>query len=168
LTQEDVKGDSTSVAGITETLRNYTGFGRVVVDLGRALARDTGANLELEDGDALYIPPRSNVVTVVGEVRRTGSITFEKGLSLNDYLSLAAGTTKRSDVDNLYVVKASGEVQRGESSWTQFTRATPMIEPGDTIVVPVNTQYKDSIPFWRDITQIIYQGTVTIAAALRF
>lgn len=168
LTQEETKGDNTTVQGITQSLRSYAGYGRVVVDLNSALLGDELADLELEGGDALHIPARSNVVSVVGEVRRTGSLTFEQNLALDDYLGLAAGTTQRADVDNIYVVKASGEVQRGETSWTQFMQATPRIEPGDTIVVPVNTQYKDSIPFWRDITQIIYQGTVTIAAALRF
>jgi polysaccharide export outer membrane protein len=167
LTQEESKGDFSTIESITSSLKDYAGFGRIVIDLKSALLGDPASNIELEGGDSLYIPPQSNAVSILGEVRRSGSLTFEKGLQVEDYLDLAAGTTARADLEGIYVVKSSGEVVIPKSSWTQFTRSTIKVSPGDTIVVPVNSQYKDSIPFWRDITQIIYQGTVTIAAAMR-
>jgi polysaccharide export outer membrane protein len=40
----------------------------------------------------------------------------------------------------------------------------PKLMAGDTIVVPLNTQYRDSLPLWRDVTAIIYQTVVSLAA----
>jgi protein involved in polysaccharide export with SLBB domain len=160
--------DAQSLDAITSQLGEYQGVGRLVVNLPLALMGDEASDLLLEDGDAIHIPASTNTITVLGEVRRQGSHTFEAGLSLDDYIDLAAGTTKRADADSIYVVRASGEVARLQTlSWTQFTPAKLGLEPGDSIVVPINTEYKDTLPFWRDITQIIYQGTVTIAAVAR-
>jgi polysaccharide export outer membrane protein len=160
--------DAQSLDSITKQLRDYEGVGRLVVNLPLAMMGDQGSDLLLEDGDTLHIPSMTNTITVLGEVRRQGSHTFESGLALEDYIDLAAGTTQRADADNIYVVRASGEVSRLETlSWTQFTPAKLDLQPGDSIVVPINTEYKDSLPFWRDITQILYQGTVTIAAVAR-
>ena len=57
----------TDVQFITDQLENYTGMGRVIIDLPRALAGRNDSDLVLSDGDALFIPGRSNTVTVYGE-----------------------------------------------------------------------------------------------------
>jgi polysaccharide export outer membrane protein len=116
------------------------------------------------DGDKLFVPKLSNTITIVGEVRRQGSHSFQQSLDINDYLALSAGLTKRADDAAMYIVKANGAVVIPNTSLTSFTQADANLQAGDTIVVPVDAQYKDSIPFWRDVTQIIYQGTVAIAA----
>jgi protein involved in polysaccharide export with SLBB domain len=167
MTQETQTGDYTAINSIVSDLQAFSGYGRLVIDLESALEGDAAANLLLEDGDVLRIPKQTNTVTVIGEVRRQGSHTFESDLALADYLGLAAGATPRADEDNIYIVKASGKVVRKEVSWTQFTNADLRLQPGDTVVVPIDTTYKDSVPFWRDITQILYQGTVAIAAVAR-
>lgn len=168
MTQEEQSGtDYSAIEAIVSDLSSFTGYGRLVIDLDAAMAGDDAANLLLEDGDVLRIPKKTNTITVIGEVRRQGSHTFESELALQDYLGLAAGTTPRADEENIYVVKASGRVVRQEISWTQFTDLDLRLQPGDTVVVPIDTTYKDYIPFWRDITAILYQGTVAIAAVAR-
>jgi polysaccharide export outer membrane protein len=167
MTQETQETDYTNINAIVQDLEKFSGFGRLVIDLDAALLGDPASNILLEDGDVLRIPRQTNTVTVIGEVRRQGSHTFEPGLSLQDYLGLAAGTTVRSDEDNIYIVKASGRVVRQDISWTRFANADLSLQPGDTVVVPINTTYKDFVPFWRDITAILYQGTVAIAAVAR-
>jgi polysaccharide export outer membrane protein len=49
----------------------------------------------------------------------------------------------------------------------KFTSNNAGLDPGDTIVVPINTQYKESLASWREITQIVYQSVVSIAAVAR-
>jgi polysaccharide export outer membrane protein len=137
------------------------------VKLNQALGGDEGADIALMDGDKLVIPQKSNTVTVVGEVRRQGTHSFERGLSVDDYLGLSAGMTARADNNAVYIVRADGSVSIPELSWTRFTSASVRLQPGDTIVVPVDSQHKESIALWRDITQIIYQGAVSIAAVAR-
>lgn len=165
ITQEQSKASELSAMNeVINTLSDYEGMGRLVIDLKRALIGDAAANLEMQEGDVLMIPKRPHSIAVVGEVRQPGAHLFDGELSLADYLSLSAGTTARSDDENVYVVRASGAIVRPEVSLTRFVRADVRLQPGDTIVVPVNTGYQDDLPFWRDVTQVIYQGVVTIAA----
>ena len=35
---------------------------------------------------------------------------------------------------------------------------------GDTIIIPVNYNYVQALPFWRDVVSIVYQGAVAVAA----
>ena len=68
-TQSDKQFDATGFKFISEQLENYNGVGRVVVDINRALAGRGDADLKLLDGDALFVPTRSNTISVFGEVR---------------------------------------------------------------------------------------------------
>ncbi len=134
--------------------------GRVAIDLG-------GSNLSnygVEDGDSLHIPKKSLTVNVVGEVNLAHALEYTKELTIDDYLQLSGGLTQRAAKDNLYIVKANGStIVLDKSSFRIFGRK-PKIEPGDTIVVPVNIQYKDSLTNWTQVTQLIYQSMVSIAA----
>ena len=47
-----------------------------------------------------------------------------------------------------------------------ITRDNKALEPGDTIVVPINTEYKDALASWQEVTQIVYQSMVSLAAVL--
>ena len=167
LTEETITSTFADIQQITESLEKFKGQGRLLVKLHQALGGDEGADITLMDGDKLVIPQKSNTVTVVGEVRRQGTHSFERGLSVDDYLGLSAGMTARADNNAVYIVRADGSVSIPELSWTRFTSASVRLQPGDTIVVPVDSQHKESIALWRDITQIIYQGAVSIAAVAR-
>ena len=167
LTEESVNSNYEEIALITQKLEMFEGQGRLLIDLPNALNGDIAANIEVRDGDTLFIPKRSNTVTVVGEVRRQGTHTFQNGFKLDEYLAMAAGVSSRADNTAIYIVRANGSVVIPESSLTMFANNIQNIKPGDTIIVPVDNQYKESISFWRDITQIVYQGTVAIAAIAR-
>ena len=39
-----------------------------------------------------------------------------------------------------------------------------MLEPGDTIVVPLDSDYMDNLTLWSTATQILYQLGVAVAA----
>ena len=72
----------------------------------------------------------------------------------------------RADGGGIYIVKANGSVVTLKRNLWQFTGNNSSLDPGDTIVVPINTQYKDSLSSWREITQIVYQSMVSIAAVV--
>ena len=131
------------------------------------MSGDVNADLEVEDGDRLVIPVLSNTVTVVGEVKRQGTHSFQGELKLDDYIDLSAGFTRRADDSSVYIVKANGSVETlGRNLW-RFNGNNRSLDPGDTIVVPVNVQYQSSLVSWREITQIIYQSVVSVAAVAR-
>lgn len=152
------------VQSIAEILQTFEGKGRLLVDIQSAINGDTNANTVLEDGDTLSIPIQTSTVTVVGEIRRPGTHSFQAGLSLVDYLSLSAGLTARADNKELYIVKANGAVIRPTKSWLRFSGGSASVSPGDTVVVPVDAGYTDNLSLWRDITQVIFNTTAGIAS----
>lgn len=162
-TQSSNRMDVDDVEFITEQLDNYTGIGRVIIDLPRALAGRRDADLVLSDGDALYVPEKSNTITVFGEVRRQSSYVFNSQFEIDDYLTLAAGITQLADEDNIYIVKANGNVTLPKGGWFKFG-SDKLLNEGDTIIVPVDYDYRQSLPFWKDVISIVYQGAVAIAA----
>jgi len=42
------------------------------------------------------------------------------------------------------------------------------IQPGDTIVVPLDTERMPALPFWQSVTQIIYNLAIAAAAVNSF
>ena len=165
LTEETTSAGLQEVLLITEQLETFEGQGRLLVDLPAALSGNAESDYEVEDGDELIIPRSSDTVSVVGEVRQPGTHIFQAGLSVEDYISLSAGVTKRSDQSAIYIVRANGSVTTLDSSWWRFSEAgMQTLRPGDSIVVPVDSQHKESLAQWREVTQIIYQGMVSVAA----
>jgi polysaccharide export outer membrane protein len=169
LTKEEKQIDIGEITSVADKLDEFVGAGRLLVDVDAALAGDQLANIRLEDGDKLTVPPRTSTVTVVGQIRRPGTHSFQQDLDLDDYIGLSAGMTARADDKELYIVKSDGSVLRQKSSWVRFT-ADVALDPGDTIVVPIDSNYTNNIKLWREITQIVFNSTAglaSIAAATR-
>ena len=164
LTREASSIGIAEVESIAKTLQEFEGVGRLLVNINNALGGDNLADIVLQDGDSLTIPRQVSTVTVVGEIRRPGTHTFQAGLDLNDYLDLSAGITARADDKELYVVRADGSVFRPTNSWLRFDGAGVSMSPGDTIVVPINVGYTDNLSLWREITQVIFNSTAGLAS----
>ncbi len=137
--------------------------GRLVIDLPSIVAENPAADINVENGDVLYIPRHNSAITVVGEVQHASSHRFSDNRSLEYYLQQAGGFRKRADEDRVYVIRADGSVMLPQNnSWFSVTK--DQLSPGDTIVVPLDTEYKDSLNLWSQVTQIFYQSAVAIAA----
>ena len=150
-----------------DQLESQAPVGRLVLDVPGILAGDITADIPVEDGDLFYIPRMDYTVSVVGEVQHASSHRFKDNMTVEDYLSLAGGLRKRADEERVYVIKADGSVVLPSSKgW--FAVKNSELEPGDTIIVPVDTEYKDSLSLWTAVTQIFYQSAVAVAAINSF
>ena len=154
-------------------LRNADPVGRLVIDIQQITSRsESGAaliqDIELRDGDQLLVPVASQEVTVIGEAQQPTSHLYQPGLSRDDYIALSGGLTRRADKKLIYVVRASGAViASNQSRW--FGRGGSVeIRPGDTIVAPLETDRIRPISFWTQVTQILYQGAIAVAAVKTF
>ena len=163
LTEETTNASLAEVIEVTAALDQFEGNGRLLIDLPLALTGSRAADLQVEDGDMLVIPMYNPTVTVVGEVMESRSHSHDSNYNVKDYIGLSAGLTVRADDSGIYVVKANGSVASLDSGWWRFDTAKIQVEPGDTIVVPVNMQYKESLATWQAVTSILYQGLVSIA-----
>jgi polysaccharide export outer membrane protein len=141
--------------------------GRLVIDWQSLAASNAGKHYDLllKDGDRLVIPKRAQEVTVIGEVQNATSHLYVPGLSRDDYLEMSGGTRKRADTKRIYVVRANGKVEVRTSAW--FAHAAE-IKPGDTIVVPLDTERMRPLPMWSAITTILYNIAVAVAAVNSF
>ncbi|HUG72316.1 MAG TPA: SLBB domain-containing protein [Steroidobacteraceae bacterium] len=150
-------------------LQQTRATGRFVIDLPGLLAEGAGSNKDvlLRNGDELYIPRLRQEVTVIGEVQNATSHLFLSSLSRDDYVNQSGGTSRRADRGRIYVVRADGSV--ATRSGSRFARNYNVaIKPGDTIVVPMDTERMPRLPFWQAVTQILYNVAVSVAAVNSF
>ena len=138
-------------------------LGRMVVQLNRILKDERSADFMLEDGDFLFVPTFRNTVSIMGEVQVPITYLLDNKLDVNDYLNKAGGAKKQADEDRIFVVRADGSVYKPTSGYW-FGNNHEELQAGDTIVVPIDTDYRDALSTWTAATQILYQTGVAINA----
>ncbi|EGQ8123735.1 OtnA protein [Vibrio parahaemolyticus] len=138
-------------------------LGRMVVQLNRILDGERSADFMLEDGDFLFVPTFRNTVSIMGEVQVPITYLLDNKLDVDDYLNKAGGAKKQADEDRIFVVRADGSVYKPSSGYW-FGNNQEGLKAGDTIVVPIDTDYRDALSTWTAATQILYQTGVAINA----
>jgi polysaccharide export outer membrane protein len=147
-------------------LRDTKPVGRLVIDLNRVMKGPVGApdDVTLRDGDKLLVPKRTQEITILGEVQSPTSHVFEAGVTRDEYIARSGGTTQKADRKRIYVVRANGDVLSGErSGWFRRSQSLEM-QPGDTIVVPLDTERIRALPLWQAVTTILYNLAVALLA----
>ena len=169
-TQENSQASQALSIGQTllSDLRNTKAVGRLVFNLDQVITNEAGSawDVEMKDGDRVLVPRRAQEVTVVGEVQTLTSHLYQPGLERDDYIELSGGTTQRADTKRTYVVRADGSVVTAGTGW--FGRNGQEMRPGDSIVVPLDSERMRPLPLWVAVTQIIYQMAIAAAAVNSF
>ena len=162
----DAQADLEFLEGV---LQNEAG-GRVVIDLPAILAGDPNADIQLEAGDSLFVPEFNNTVSIIGEVRQPGTFRYENDRSVSDYLDLAAGLTVRADRKDTYIVRANGSVDliNSKRSLLSFTPSNMSeLEPGDTIIVPVDEEYQPVLSRYKEVSTVVFQSIASLYPLFR-
>jgi polysaccharide export outer membrane protein len=154
-----------SAQGLLGQLKSSRALGRLVIDLDGVLQGSIGSRSDilLRDGDQLVIPRLRQEVTVLGEVQNGTSHLYRSGLTREDYINLSGGLSRKADKNRIYVVRANGSVVARESGWFG-SGGQVAIQPGDTIVAPLDTERLPPLPMWQAVTSIIYNAAVAVAA----
>jgi len=147
---------------LLDQLRSTEPVGRLVIDMQQ------NTNIEMRDGDRLLVPAMTQIVTVMGETQQNTSHLYQESLSRDDYINLSGGLTRRADKKLIYVVRANGAVIAGKGSKWIGRGGKAEIRPGDTIVVPLDTDRMRPLAFWGSVTQILYQAAIAVAAVNSF
>jgi polysaccharide biosynthesis/export protein len=103
-------------------------------------------------------------VTVIGEVQNATSHVWKDDVSRDDYVQLSGGTTPRADSKRIYVVRADGSVVASSGKRWFGGGGNVDLEPGDTIVVPIDAERMRPLPLWTAVTTIVYNLAVAVAA----
>ncbi|MBB1275926.1 SLBB domain-containing protein [Pseudoalteromonas sp. SR43-3] len=143
-------------------LASVEAVGRLVIDL--PLIVENKQNLVLQDGDVLYVPSKRDSISVIGEVNYSTSHLYKAGVSVDDYIGLSGGLKERADEDSIYIIKANGSVEIPNTGGWFAANNSEQLEPGDTIVIPMDASHMDKLTLWSTATQIVYQLGVAVAA----
>jgi protein involved in polysaccharide export with SLBB domain len=147
-------------------LRDTKPVGRLVLDVSRVAKGGVGSpdDVLVRDGDKLLIPKKTQEVTILGEVQSPTSHVYESSLSRDDYINRSGGTTQKADRRRIYVVRANGDVVSGDrTGWFRRSQSAE-IHPGDTIVVPLDTERVRALPIWQSVSTIIYNLAIALLA----
>ncbi len=61
---------------------------------------DTDVNVVLQPDDVLYVPEQKGKISVVGEVKQPGSISYKENLNVLDAITASGGVSDTADLDN--------------------------------------------------------------------
>ncbi|MET6759739.1 polysaccharide biosynthesis/export family protein [Pseudoalteromonas sp. NCIMB_1079] len=132
----------------------FTERARKAIPLGKVVISDQGqvANIRLEQGDVVYIPAKTDLIQIGGEVLMPQALVYNPNATVTDYIAWAGGYSERANYEQIMVIHPNGMIDLD---------ANGTLKPGDQILVlpKVDTKFLQSV---KDITQIIYQ--IAIAA----
>ena len=141
--------DTEAKAKLLGQIKTLKANGRIKVAVtGVDMQQGRTPDIELEDGDSLYVPALSDVVRVAGAVKTEGLYNHNGQSAYPDYIEAAGGFTRTADESAVFVVKVDGSTQNVGKAFVEWSHkrmrleiggskyASLIIEPGDVIVVP--------------------------------
>lgn len=123
-----------SIIELTESLRNNTPNGRIVIDI-----EGDSSSAFLSDGDRLIIPEKPNHIYIYGEVSYEGALNYDATKSLDYYIAKSGGLKNNADDKAIYVLQPNGDTQRStlkKSLFQSSPDAELILYPGSIIFIP--------------------------------
>lgn len=111
----------------------------------------------LQQGDVIEIPTETSVITVNGQVRSQGALTFDPDLTVGDYIAKSGGFDNNADTREILVVHQNGE--------NRIVNTAYRVQQGDQIMVLPEVKTK-RVEITRGLTQILYQLAIATKVVL--
>lgn len=143
-----------------QLISRFVAKARAVIPKGEVVLNQ--ANLDqtiLEDGDVITIPEKTSLVMVHGEVLFPNAVSWQKGLSPNDYIKKVGGFSQKQGNSRVILIKQNGEALNAEDVDT--------LQPGDELMILPKYASKN-IEVTRGISTILYQLAVAAKVILNF
>jgi protein involved in polysaccharide export with SLBB domain len=163
-------------AKFIESIKKLKATGRMTIWLAHLrLLKGSEYDIELEEGDSLFIPSENKVINVVGAVMSSGSFIYNEKWDYEDYVQMAGGYSRHADDDNVFVMKVDGSARKlssGFMNWNAlrkrwevagFNESKGPLEAGDSIVVPEKLERTAWLRNLKDITQILANAGLAAA-----
>jgi protein involved in polysaccharide export with SLBB domain len=116
----------------------------VSIDLEEIIkAPGASGDLQLREGDILYIPTFDETVSISGDVLYPVSVKFDQSASLKHFVDQAGGFNNTALRKRSYVVTANGSVKRTKSF--MGIRFYPRVSPGSHVFVPKDMKPKSNL-----------------------
>ena len=132
-------GSVTSNAGtwvqITHARAGVKGLGPAVtaeydvrVNL-RDIQTGKAQNIQVQDGDTIFVP-KTERVWVVGQVRNSGGIPYEEGMTVFEAISAAGGVTEKGSNNRVEIIRIENGRRKSFDA-----KQTDVLKPGDQVNV---------------------------------
>lgn len=165
IAQSQYLSQSSAQQSLMSQLATTKPSGRVILDYRHdANGSSDVPNMDLEDGDVLFIPARLSTVQVFGAVYNENAFRYQPTKPLIAYLNDAGGTTRSADTRRILLVRADGTLicrEQHSHLWRgDFEKIR--LYPGDAIIVP--DRIKTPGAFWTvfpGVAQMISQTAMT-------
>ncbi len=109
---------------------------RIILDMDRLLAsQGRQGNIVLEPGDQITVPSEPSGISIMGAVAANGTLKFQEGRKVKDYIKRAGDFTHQADKKGTRLIRAGGEVFAGGGVLGE------KVEMGDIIVVPSEVKH---------------------------
>jgi len=133
----------------------------VGIELEKILASPgSSTDLLLQPGDEIFVPRQLQTIKVSGNVRNPLAITYEKRLSVKNYINMAGGYDERSKKKDLYVLYANGTTAATHGFIFKWR---PKVAPGSEIIVPRKPEPKgDTAMKWVSIASALSSLALTV------
>lgn len=172
LEQKVLTSSSVTTAGATirkeeaQLILNFIKRAKQIQPKGRVvLNKETNlSQVILEDGDTVYIPKKSSIITIQGEVKIPGAQTYVPGYTIDDYIKSVGGFSNRADKKHILIIRQNGKVITYDAD--TFFKKNVKILKGDSILV-LGKANSENLQITKDITQILYQIAVSAGVVLR-
>jgi protein involved in polysaccharide export with SLBB domain len=134
-----ITSDTAKQRVLTESILNER-QSMVGIDLGAILKNpNSKKDINLEDGDIIYIPKTLQTIQVSGEVLYPVKLKYEKGKSFNYYVKGSGGYSSKALRRKAYIVYSNGTAASTEKILFVFN-SHPKVKPGSEIFVPVKEE----------------------------
>ena len=132
-------GGDSSLAMLISEFKEITPSGRITVqfDLDK-LENNPKLDIEVTDGDEIYIPAINSDIYVFGEVMNPGARMYKDTEDLNDYIKQSGGFTKYAMESKVIIVEPNGDsksVKVNRFNLLQGINENDLL-PGSLIYVP--------------------------------
>jgi protein involved in polysaccharide export with SLBB domain len=142
--------------------------GRIGIALPEILHNSASRdNLQLVDGDSIFIPKFNEVVNVKGAVNSPVAVTYVPGKDLEYYVRAAGGVTRLGDLRYAYVTQPNGKVEATSGKF--IFKSNPHPRPGSSVFVPERDKNERGVDFIATIGTIasVAGSLITLVIALR-
>ncbi|MGO1490800.1 MAG: SLBB domain-containing protein, partial [Psychrobacter sp.] len=143
--------DAALVKEFIAKARDVQPDGRIVV------VENAWQDIILQQGDIIEIPEQTSVITVNGQVRAQGALTFNPDYTVGDYVANSGGFSDNADKEEILVIHQNGA--------SNVVNTAYRIQQGDEIMVLPEVKTR-RIEIARGLSQIVYQLAIAAKVVL--
>ena len=127
------------------------------------LEQDQSKDIELKDGDSIFIPSMPTEVYVFGEVMNPGSRIYNPKFGFQSYIHESGGLTNFALDSHIVIVSPDGVAQKGKRS-LRFINESSNILPGTMIYVPREVGKRDNLEVSALMTNVFSSLAISLAS----